>query len=108
MPRPMTFLAAHAPDGLLAPGGLLGTSHRFLFKIGGRNTTTNQGEISPSHNQAFNPAGDSTWSLGMGYNILTVQVRNGCGLTGALSYNIPSCRCAEWVDGAQRVTKKLS
>ena len=35
----MTFLAAHAPDGLLAPGGLLGTSHRFLFKIGGRNTT---------------------------------------------------------------------
>ena len=36
----MTFLAAHAPDGLLAPGGLLGTSHRFLFKIGGRNTTT--------------------------------------------------------------------
>ena len=33
----MTFLDAHAPDGLLAPGGLLGTSHRFLFKIGGRN-----------------------------------------------------------------------
>ena len=36
----MTFLDAHAPDGLLAPVGLLGTSHRFLFKIGGRNTTT--------------------------------------------------------------------
>ena len=36
----MTFLAAHAPDGLLAPGGLLGTSHRFFSKIGGRNTTT--------------------------------------------------------------------
>ena len=34
----MTFLAAHAPDGLLAPGGLLGTSHRLLFKISGRNT----------------------------------------------------------------------
>ena len=31
MPRPMTFLAAHAPDGLLAPGGLMGTSHRFFF-----------------------------------------------------------------------------
>ena len=36
----MTFLVAHAPDGLLAPGGFTGTSHRFLFKIGGRNTTT--------------------------------------------------------------------
>ena len=36
----MTFLAAHAPDGLLAPVGLLGTSRRFLFKIGGRHTTT--------------------------------------------------------------------
>ena len=36
----MTFLVAHAPDGLLALGGVAGTSHRFLFKIGGRNTTT--------------------------------------------------------------------
>ena len=35
----MMSRAAHAPDRLLAPGGLLGTSHRFLFKIGGRNTT---------------------------------------------------------------------
>ena len=35
----MMFLAAHEPDGLLAPGGLLDTSHRFLFKVGGRNTT---------------------------------------------------------------------
>ena len=36
----MMFLAAHAPDGLLAPGGFLGTSHRFLFKIGRQNTTS--------------------------------------------------------------------
>ena len=35
----MTFLVAHAPDGLLAPRGFTGTSHRFFFKIGGRNTT---------------------------------------------------------------------
>ena len=35
----MMSRAAHAPDGLLAPKGFLGTSHRFLFKIGGRNTT---------------------------------------------------------------------
>ena len=35
----MTFLAAHAPDGLLAPEGFLGTSHRFLFKIGEQSTT---------------------------------------------------------------------
>ena len=33
MPRPMTFLNAHAPNGLLAPGGLLGTSHRFLLYV---------------------------------------------------------------------------
>ena len=46
MPRPMMFLAAHAPDGLLAPVGLLGTSHRFLFKIGGRNNT-----LAPGHGQ---------------------------------------------------------
>ena len=36
---PMMFLDAHAPDGLLAPVGLLGTSHRFLFKIDRQNTT---------------------------------------------------------------------
>ena len=35
----MTFLAAHAPDGLLAPKGFPGASHSFLFKMGGRNTT---------------------------------------------------------------------
>ena len=29
--------AAHVPDGLLAPREFLGTSHRFLFKIGGCN-----------------------------------------------------------------------
>ena len=40
MPRPMMFLAAHAPDRLLAPGGLLEIFHRFLFNIGRQNITS--------------------------------------------------------------------
>ena len=41
----LTFLDAYAPDGLLAPGALLGTSHIFFSKIGGQNITTTRWPI---------------------------------------------------------------
>ncbi len=65
MPRPMMFLVAHAPDGLLAPGGFTGTSHRFLFKIGGRNTTTTMWCEAPSNGHNFDVWSDFNITAGV-------------------------------------------
>ena len=56
----------------------------------------------------FTPAGNNTWSVGMGCARLTLQLRRGSGTPGAPPYDVPGCTCACRVTGARRVYGNLS